>query len=73
MVSTRNKWIAGVLGVMLGYLGVHRFYLGFVGIGVLQIVLTCCTFGIAGIWGMIEGFLCFFGVMRDVDGLPLQD
>lgn len=73
MVSTRNKWIAGLLGVVFGGMGVHRFYLGFVGIGVLQLILTIVTFGVAGIWGMVEGILCFFGVMRDVDGLPLRD
>ena len=73
MVSTRNKWIAGLLGVVFGGMGVHRFYLGFVGIGVLQLILTIVTFGVAGIWGTVEGILCFFGVMRDVDGLPLRD
>ncbi len=73
MVSKRNKWVAGLLGVFLGEFGIHRFYLGYTGMGILQIVLTIITFGIAGVWGFVEGFLCFFGAMRDVDGLPLQD
>ena len=73
LLSTRNKWIAGLLGVTLGMIGVHRFYLGFKGIGILQIVLSVCTGGIAGVWGFVEGILCFFGVMRDIDGLPLRD
>ena len=72
VLSSRNRWIAGALGVLLGQFGVHRFYLGFVGIGVSQIVVTVATCGLGGIWGFIEGILCFCGAMRDVDGLPLR-
>lgn len=73
-VSSRSRWVAGVLGVLLGPLGVHRFYLGFTGIGVLQIVLTFLTGGIAGLWGFIEGILCLTtGQWRDVDGLLLRE
>ena len=71
--SRRNRWVAGALGVLLGPWGVHRFYLGFVGIGITQIVVTIVTFGIGGVWGFIEGILCFCGAMRDVDGLPLRN
>lgn len=70
--SPRNRWIAGTLGVLLGGFGVHRFYLGFTGIGVLQIIVTICTVGAGSIWGLIEGILCFVGAMKDVDGLPLR-
>ena len=71
--SWRNRWVAGVLGVLLGGLGVHRFYLGYTGIGVIQIVVSVCTVFIVGpIWGFIEGILCFCGAIRDVDGLPLR-
>lgn len=71
--SWRNRWLAGALGVLLGGFGVHRFYLGFTGIGFAQIAATVLTLGIVGpIWGFIEGILCFCGAMRDVDGLPLR-
>lgn len=71
--SWRNRWVAGALGVLLGGFGVHRFYLGFTGIGFAQIAATVLTLGIVGpIWGFIEGILCFCGAMRDVDGLPLR-
>lgn len=73
MYSWRNRWIAGTLGVLLGGFGVHRFYLGHVGIGIAQIVATVITFGIVGpIWGFIDGILCFCGAIRDVDGLELS-
>ena len=72
--SWRNRWVAGVLGVLLGPLGVHRFYLGYTGIGVLQIVLSLCTMGIAGVWGFVEGILLLVSrQMRDVNGLPLRE
>lgn len=72
--SWRNRWVAGTLGVLLGAFGVHRFYLGYTGLGVLQIVLTFCTAGIAGIWGFVEGVLILVGMRyRDVDGLPLRE
>ena len=71
--SWRNRWVAGLLGIFLGGLGVHRFYLGFTGIGILQIVVTFVTLGIGAIWGFIEGVLCLCGAMHDVDGLPLSD
>ena len=72
-VSSRHKVVAGVLGIVLGSLGVHRFYLGFIGVGILQIFVTMITGGIGGVWGFIEGILCLTGQMRDVDGLPLRD
>ena len=71
--SSRNRWIAGALAVLLPGFGVHRFYMGFIGIGFAQIAATILTFGIVGpIWSFIEGILCFCGTMRDVDGLPLR-
>ena len=60
------------MGVLLGGFGVHRFYLGHVGIGIAQIVVTVITFGVGSIWGFIEGILCFCGAIRDVDGLELS-
>jgi TM2 domain-containing membrane protein YozV len=73
-LSSRSKVAAGVLGILLGWLGVHRFYLGFPGIGILQILVSIVTGGVGGfIWGLIEGILCLTGQMRDVDGLPLRD
>ena len=57
MISSKDITTAGILGIFLGGLGIHRMYLGFVGIGLLQLVLTIFTFGIAGLWGFIEGIL----------------
>lgn len=55
--NAKSRVVAGILGILLGSIGVHRFYLGYTGIGILQIVLTIVTFGVAGIWGFVEGIL----------------
>jgi TM2 domain-containing membrane protein YozV len=57
MISSKDKTTAGILGILLGSLGVHRMYMGYVGIGLLQLVVTVVTFGLGGIWGFIEGIL----------------
>ena len=73
-MSDKSKMAAGLLGVFLGAWGVHRFYLGYTGIGIAQIAVTIVTCGIGGLWGFIEGILILTGSMNtDADGLPLQD
>lgn len=72
--SHRSKIAAGLLGIFVGGWGVHRFYLGFVGIGILQIFVSLVTCGLGGLWGFIEGILYLTGTMdRDVDGRKLRD
>lgn len=55
--SSKSRVAAGILGVLLGGIGVHRFYLGYIGIGIVQIVVSLVTFGIGGLWGFIEGVI----------------
>lgn len=71
----KSKIVAGVLGILLGSIGVHRFYLGFVGIGIVQIIVTICTCGVGSIWGFIEGILILVGnyITTDSQGRPLKD
>ena len=52
-----KKLIAGLLGIFLGGLGVHKFYLGYSKEGVIQLVVTIVTCGFASIIGLIEGIL----------------
>ncbi len=51
----KSKLAAGLFGILLGSFGVHKFYLGEIGWGVVY-VLFCWTF-IPAIAGMIEGIL----------------
>lgn len=72
--DAKSKLAAGLLGILLGGLGVHRFYLGYVGIGIAQIAVTLVTFGVGSIWGFIEGILILTGSMnKDAQGRPLKD
>ncbi|MFQ5495878.1 MAG: TM2 domain-containing protein [Phycisphaerae bacterium] len=72
-VSQKSKIVAGLLGIFLGGFGIHRFYLGYTGIGILQIVVTVATCGWGSLWGFVEGIICLVGGMRDADGLELRD
>ncbi|GAA3779295.1 TM2 domain-containing protein [Streptomyces chiangmaiensis] len=51
--SDKSKIVAGVLQLALGTLGVGRFYLGNVGMGLAQL-FTC---GGLGIWALIDGII----------------
>ena len=60
----KSKVTAGILGILLGGIGVHHFYLGSTTAGIVIILLTCCT-GLGGILGLIEGIMLL--VMSDED------
>lgn len=65
---------AGLLGIFLGSIGIHNFYLGFTNRAILQIVLTIVTCGAAGLWGFIEGILILTGsINKDANGVPLGE
>ncbi len=53
----QKKVLAGVLGILLGGLGVHRFILGDTMGGILRIVITLVTCGLGSIIGLIEGIM----------------
>lgn len=74
----KSKVAAGILGIMLGSLGVHNFYLGYVGKGVAQLLLTLLSCGmftpIVSIWALVEGIMILCGsINTDGKGIPLKD
>ncbi|MBJ2122264.1 TM2 domain-containing protein [Arthrobacter sp. MSA 4-2] len=72
----KSRLVAGLLGILLGSLGIHRFYLGYVGIGIAQIAVTIVTFGLGAVWGFIEGIMILVGAesfRRDAKGVPLKE
>ncbi|WP_246199831.1 TM2 domain-containing protein [Arthrobacter zhaoguopingii] len=72
----KSRLVAGLLGILLGSLGIHRFYLGYVGIGIAQIAVTIVTFGLGAVWGFIEGIMILVGTesfRRDAKGVPLKE
>lgn len=52
-----KKIVAGILGILVGSLGVHKFVLGYTTEGIIQIVISTITCGAGGIVGMIEGII----------------
>ena len=52
-----KKILAGVLGILLGGFGVHRFVLGDTTGGLIRIVIFVVTCGIGGIIGLVEGII----------------
>ncbi len=77
-VTYKSKTLAGVLGILLGSLGVHNFYLGYTSKAVVQLLMTLCTCGFLGVvsavWGLVEGIMILTGsINQDGRGLPLKD
>ena len=58
---TKSKVVAGVLGILVGWLGIHKFYLGYTGPGLVLLLASVLTCGIGSIVtsviGLIEGIL----------------
>lgn len=81
----KNKVVAGLLGIFLGGLGVHNFYLGYTSKAIVQLVITIAGYLLfflvlpplaacaMGIWGFVEGILILTGrIAVDGHGVPLQ-
>jgi TM2 domain-containing membrane protein YozV len=56
-----QKMVAGILGILIGSLGIHKFYLGMTGAGLTMLLVTVLTCGIGGmvmgIIGLVEGIM----------------
>jgi TM2 domain-containing membrane protein YozV len=65
----QKSWIVALLlCFFLGVLGVHRFYVGKVGTGILQIVTLG---GFFGIWVLVDFIMIAIGKFSDKQGQPL--
>jgi TM2 domain-containing membrane protein YozV len=52
-----TKILCGIMGIVLGGFGIHRFILGDVSGGVIRIVITVFTCGLGAIIGFVEGII----------------
>lgn len=69
----KSRMLAAFLGIALGWLGVHRIYLGFYGLGIAQIIITFLTGGFGVVWGFIDSVLIFTGhIYKDAKGRHLK-
>jgi TM2 domain-containing membrane protein YozV len=72
-LSDKSKVVAGVLQILLGGLGVGRFYMGDNRTAVWQIVVTVVTCGLGHIWGIIDGIMILVNGGVDAQGRVLRD
>jgi TM2 domain-containing membrane protein YozV len=82
----KSKIAAGVLGILVGWLGVHNFYLGYTIKAVIQLLLSLLALPLmlvcvgyfmwlaVWIWSLIEGIMILTGAINvDGSGKPLSD
>ena len=62
-----SKLVSLLLSIFLGELGIDRFYLGFIGLGILKLL----TGGGLGIWWLVDLIMIATGKMKTKDGQEL--
>ena len=69
-MKSEKVWLATLLlCLFLGGLGVHRFYAGKIGTGILQLI----TLGGCGIWSLIDLIMILTGNFKDGQGNPITN
>ncbi|WP_281692353.1 TM2 domain-containing protein [Agathobaculum desmolans] len=79
--GSKSKMVAGLLGIFLGSLGIHNFYLGYTTKAIIQVLLGTGGWAlffmgpiVSGIWGLVEGILLLIGKINvDGKGNALKD
>jgi len=66
--SDKKMVVAALLCFFIGLIGVHRFYVGKVGTGILMIV----TLGGLGIWALVDLIMIITGSFKDKENRKLQ-
>ncbi len=64
MQSDKDWVVTLLLSIFLGSLGIHRFYVGKIGTGILQLI----TLGGCGVWTLIDIIMIATGNFKDKDG-----
>lgn len=65
--SDKPFLVTFLLAFFLGWLGVHRFYVGKTGTGILMLV----TLGACGIWQLVDVIMILMGKFQDAQGRDL--
>ncbi|NLT28375.1 MAG: TM2 domain-containing protein [Dehalococcoidales bacterium] len=68
-ISPKSRLAVSLFAWFLGAFGVHRFYLGKIGTGLLMLF----TIGGLGIWALVDFIMAVAGVMKDKDGKVIKN
>ena len=68
MKSEKDWLVTLLLSLFVGSLGVHRFYVGKIGTGILQLI----TLGGCGVWTLIDIIMIATGNFKDKDGNEIK-
>lgn len=68
MKSEKDWLVTLLLSLFLGTLGVHRFYVGKIGTGILELI----TLGGCGIWTLVDIIMIVTGKFTDKDGNEIK-
>lgn len=67
--SPKSRRVALLLCIFVGGLGIHRFYVGKIGTGVLWLLTAGCL----GIGALVDLIMIACGTFTDSDGKPVTD
>ena len=68
-MSPKSRTVDALLCFFLGLLGIHRFYEGKIGTGILWLL----TGGVLGVGALIDFIMILCGKATDKDGLPIKN
>ena len=69
MVGEKNKVVAGILAIVFGALGAHKFYLGYSGQGALLLVMFILGIALTFVFGIGLIVLLVIGIIALVEGI----
>ena len=69
MTSDKDWTVLLILSILLGGLGVDRFYAGSIGLGILKLL----TAGGCGIWWLVDIIMIVTGGFKDGNGVPITN
>ncbi len=66
-ISNKSRLVATLLSFFLGTLGIHRFYVGKVGTGVLMLLFTLSILGliVSSLWALVDFIMIVCGQFKD--------
>lgn len=67
--SPKSRLVAALLCFFLGHIGVHRFYAG----RILSGIFMLFTFGLLGIWTIIDLVVILCGEFKDSQGMKIRN